>query len=671
MKTETNTTAHVPDAAGRTRRPGATGSSALLVGLVLASATPCFGQGIIHDIEGQSSLARFGHAVAGIGDFNKDGHDDFIVGEPKKGPSGHEAGMAHVISGKDGSILHSWLGLSAEDQLGASVASAGDVNADGYPDVIIGAPFHDGAGVDAGMVMVCAGPSGDVLHTILGQSAGERFGTSVAGIGDMDGDGKDDVLIGAPYADKGFGVDTGEMRMYRGDGTMLGGGHWPGSSHDLFGMCVGSAGDVNGDGFIDTFGGAPFADLNGESSGRLFVYSGKSSGLIDTIVAGDSAFEYLGWSASAAGDLDQDGFDDLLIGAPRHGGVSDPGRVLAFSMAKGQSLFTLEGTANGDAFGNAVASAGDVDQDGIPDLVIGAPDHGEGMVLVASGKDGAPIYSVIGNASGDCLGTSVSGAGDVDDDGFADIVAGAPEGGVAQQGFARVYGGLPGDGSTAVGTTLGDKIVGTLDSLDEVHAIRFMGLEGSKTTFQITAQQPGGHVLLTLLDPQGAVIVTKEIVIKKKKTVKFSYTFAGSGEHELRIRSVYAPVYDYALKTELKLGKKASKQKAKVSATYPNDVVELEIAALPGAELDAKLKKPKKSSGGLQVTLVDPTGANVDLTGSIVMLPNGSISLSNVPLDVAGKYTLQLQGFTQKSKKWKVTLNPTQPPKGTDVIAMP
>ncbi len=224
------------------------------------------GGGTIHHTQhGGASSTRFGRAVAGAGDVNADGRDDYVVGH--QGPVG--SGGATVYSGLDGTVLYDFDSTDNYDGFGDAVGGAGDVNADGYDDILVGASSDDDLGPSCGSVRVYSGFDGSLLYHFFGHKAGMRFGESLSGIGDIDGDGVDDFIVGAPDDSTG-GLVAGSVRVFSGaDGSVLYTvlGRLPAL---LLGRSTSDAGDVDGDGFDDFIVGS-----NGSSvPGEVRVYSG-------------------------------------------------------------------------------------------------------------------------------------------------------------------------------------------------------------------------------------------------------------------------------------------------------------------------------------------------------------------------------------------------------------
>jgi len=407
-------------------------------------------------VPGIDPFDRSGVSVAGAGDVNGDGVDDILIGAQYADPNGNSyAGEAYVVFGGptvgasgsvsptalDGTNGFTITGVNAYDYIGRAVSSAGDVNGDGIDDLMLGASNtstyeHPHAGItyivfgrDVGddgpfpASVDLASLDGTNGFTIEGANPFDRSGTAVSSAGDINGDGIDDLLIGAPYASPYFYTAVGEVYVVFGKNTEIDGlfpatvdlGALDGSDgfgmfgidpYDYAGRSVSAAGDVNGDGVDDIIIGASGADPGGRvNAGESYVVFGK-----DTSVAG-------------------------LFPA-----------TLQLAALNGTDGFVINGIDTGDSSGRPVASAGDVNGDTFDDLLIsaiggdpnGIPNAGEvsivygGTAVGAAGAldlsslDGTNGFVLNGVRSSDFAGTSACAAGDLNDDGFSDLIIGVP-----------------------------------------------------------------------------------------------------------------------------------------------------------------------------------------------------------------------------------------------------
>jgi len=383
----------------------------LLPALLLAALAPRgaaqtaeFGTFGVHDGD------ALGRAVARVGDVNGDTVPDFVVGAPAATGAESAPGYALVISGADGVRIRRLLTDGTVDLFGWAVAGVGDADGDGVPDVLVGEP---GSTPSSGEARLFSGSTGDELLQLDGGSADswDGFGFALAGLGDLNGDGRADFAIGQPSLS---GEGPGAVRVYSGlDGGLLQTltGLAPG---DGFGSAVANAGFVDDDDVADL--------VVGTSAGAYArVFSGATGALLHHF---DGAGTGYGASVSGLGDIDGDGSDDVVIGAPPFDTVD------VMSGATGQLLRRYE--TLGGSFGAALAPLGDVDGDGKPDLLIGSPDDtllerdGCGSALVLSGDTGSHLYKFAGNNAAEHAGAAVASLGDTDGDGLPELLLGTP-----------------------------------------------------------------------------------------------------------------------------------------------------------------------------------------------------------------------------------------------------
>jgi len=369
---------------------------------------------ILHDLYGEGPNAQFGWVARPLGDIDRDGTTDFASTAPFHGGNG----AVYVISGRSGDVLFKLEGTPGS-QLGWCVAGAGDVNGDGRADLVAGAP---GEAQATGVVHVFSGVDGAELRVLRGEAAGDRFGTDARTVGDLDGDGVPELLIGAPKHD-GAGADAGRAYLFDGEsgeqlhafdggrpGDELGGGELAGfrkDDHSVLVVAALKAGPGNG--------------------GRVYAWSGMNYEPLFTL-EGDAGSVNLGWFVSIVGDIDADGMPDVLA-TDWHDSSAGAGfgRVWVCSGKDGTLLLDLKGRVPGENFGIGSCEAGDLDRDGHDDLAIGAWQNSElaptaGKVYLISGKTGHELGTLTGRIPGDALGFDATNIGDVDGDDVPDLL---------------------------------------------------------------------------------------------------------------------------------------------------------------------------------------------------------------------------------------------------------
>jgi len=271
-------------------------------------------------LEGVQPRDLFGTSVAGVGDVDRDGFDDVAVGAPMERRLYHAAGSVRVFSGRTGAVLHDIGGADYNDQLGRQVAGVGDVDLDLFPDFAAAAPLDDDGAPDAGSVRVYSGQSGAILHTFDGATLFEQLGSALAGAGDVDADGRPDLIVGTPF-DGRAGASSGSAVVLSGrDGSEIWSAHGAGPE-TFFGSAVAGVGDVDGDGFADFVVGGYGADEKGSESGMATLYSGIDGAPMHSVF-GERTGDGLGRAVALVGDLDRDGLGDFVVGAPASDGTA-------------------------------------------------------------------------------------------------------------------------------------------------------------------------------------------------------------------------------------------------------------------------------------------------------------------------------------------------------------
>jgi len=371
---------------------------------------------------GQAADDQFGISVAGNLDLNGDGHADLAVGARFSNLGANNAGAVFIYFGGPSANASPdvvLVGENADDWFGQSVSAAGDLNGDGFDDLIVGAPYNDDAGNAAGKAYIFHG--GAPMSTtpalaLLGASVNHaHFGWSVSGAGDVNGDGFDDVVVGARLHGQGPFQARGRAYVFHGGASMA---TTPALviegefAQDWFGEAVAGVGDVNGDGFDDVVIGAHFADPNGSASGKAYLFLGGAAGLSATphaTFAGPEADAQLGFAVGAAGDHDGDGFDDVILGAHFANGVAGNNVGKAFvirggpTIANNQFDIVLQGEAPNDQFGESVGRGGSV-ANGASAFLVGAhlnTDAGAGAGKAYVYRLAVDAEPVVGDLNGD------------------------------------------------------------------------------------------------------------------------------------------------------------------------------------------------------------------------------------------------------------------------------
>ncbi|MGB0952303.1 MAG: VCBS repeat-containing protein [Planctomycetota bacterium] len=403
---------------------------------------------------GGSLLGSLGVDVDGAGDVNGDGFDDIIA-------ACYGLDAAVVYSGKDGSTLHWFTRVGSSSVYGSEVAGVGDINGDGFADVAVG---------DRGdaRVYLHSGMDGSLLHTLSGPPVYSDFGCSIAGLEDVTGDGIPDILVGArstsvpPHNFCGsafvFSGASG-TQVLRVDGDI---------SYASFGRHVNDAGDVNGDGTPDFLVVASRDTQPLGTLGATIVYSGVDGSQL-LRATGENGQSGIWMRADGIGDVDGDGLDDIAVGDHSTGLPWDRrGVVTVYSGASGLALWEWAGVGD-QKIGMDVAGTGDINGDGIPDLLVGIQgDYGGSLsrprrsAMLVAGHNGK-FLARLSDSDGDSsirFGEAVAAVGDINGDGRTEFAVGDDEHGISK-GRVLVFGFNP--QMTASTTEVSASLGGTVD----------------------------------------------------------------------------------------------------------------------------------------------------------------------------------------------------------------
>ncbi|MFT7617441.1 MAG: hypothetical protein ACI97A_001077 [Planctomycetota bacterium] len=386
----------------------------------------------IHSVTNGSQTAQIlGSSIANVGDIDLDGANDLIIGAPgsKRLGSIFPEGAVELISGADGTRIWARYGFTQGDAFGTAVAGGFDVNGDGIPEIAVGAPLYDNLITDDGAVYILEGTTKKVLRVLFGlPTAGALYGSHVETIGDINDDGELDFLIGAPntsflagaegYVQVISGKDLGTIRTHRGANLF-----------DLFGRGLAGLPDVDLDGFPDYAIGIPGFDAGGINRGAVDIYSGYDGSRLKRL-KGKIDQSQFGTTMCATHDPDQPNSARLFVGSPDDSQVGNfGGRVEVISLCEFSTVKVLSPNSSFDRLGASLANGGDLNGDGIDDVLVGSTGDdfagpNAGSVTVLSGTTLTSIaryYGVLGSA----FGKSVCGLGDVNKDGIDDFAIGS------------------------------------------------------------------------------------------------------------------------------------------------------------------------------------------------------------------------------------------------------
>lgn len=439
---------------------------------------------------------EFGTSATSVADLDGDGFRELVVGHPKFNGS---SGRVEIFSGKTYEYMSSVTQNKGGDQFGQALASVGDLDGDGFDELLVGARFNDTAAFDAGAAFVYSSKTGALLHTFTGTLGGDHFGSAVASVPDLTGDGIAELFVGAPQADGANGADSGQGFVFSGaDYSLLFTLEGP-QVGAYAGAAVDALGDMTGDGVPDLVMGAPEYDLLpvlNDRIGAAFIYSGADGSLVRTF-KGDVQASQFGSALAVTEDLTGDGLLDLAVGAPDHKNTA--GLVRFFDSATGALLKEVDGLKISDRFGASVTRAGDVDGDGTNEIAVGTDGALTTVKGYVRGYSGANLdesfdFEPVGGGAG--FGAMVQGLGDMNGDGLSDLAIGSPRetaGGQTNAGAVRV---VSTAGAPEVTSVTG--VHSTLSGDAVVHGTNLLG--------NLTAKVDGVSRPVTFVSPVEALV---------------------------------------------------------------------------------------------------------------------------------------------------------------------
>jgi hypothetical protein len=408
------------------------------ISLLLLVAGCLSAQRVLSSVTGLNTNEAHGRFIAAIGDVNGDGRSDFVTGSPNTASATgiSSVGSVVLVSGWTGTILAVLTGPQNLAQLGSAVAAAGDANFDGIPDFAAGQPAYGPPSPipapNVSGLVIGSGANGTVIRTLPAPPGSSEFGCAVANAGDRSGDGIDDFIVGARSSAQVFLIN-GFSGAIMATAT--------GAVGSYFGYSVATLGDLTGDGVGEFAVGAIFASsATTANAGSVSIHDGVSLALLRTHY-GVFAQDYFGVSVCGLPDVNGDGVSDYAAGSPSadFNTAANVGVVAVYSGLSGQALWTRYGTQSytsatvtdiGEGLGISLASAGDINQDGVADLLVGAfgwnaPGVEDcGRALVLSGNSGAELGAFLGTVAENGTGSGVAALGDLDFDGWLEVLIG-------------------------------------------------------------------------------------------------------------------------------------------------------------------------------------------------------------------------------------------------------
>ena len=402
--------------------------------------------------DGTAEGDYLGDSIAAISDIDGDGKDDVLISAPLADPDGLSgAGTVFLYSSGTAKLLQQYNGGEANIHLGDTVCSISDLDDDGKEDVLVSAPLASPNNVPAaGSVFIFSSVTGHLLRQFDGQESLAGFGHALATISDIDGDGKEDVLIGVSNASPSGLSGAGAAYIYSSSaGNLIQQFHGKEAKNSC-GSAISSIPDLDEDGKADVLIGAYNASPGGlQSAGSVYICS-SGTGKIIRQFNGKAVNDYLGFSVASISDIDGDNLPDVLAGAPyaNPNGFNSAGSVYIFSSATGEIIKQFDGENNDIYLGDTLAYIADIDEDGMDDILVGAhyasPEHlyRAGSIYIFSSGSGNLIRKYNGKSAGDYFGSAIATISDLDGDRKDDVLVGAyfaSPMGISWAGSAYIY----------------------------------------------------------------------------------------------------------------------------------------------------------------------------------------------------------------------------------------
>jgi hypothetical protein len=383
---------------------------------------------------GATDYANLGSKLVAIGDLNGDGKTDFLSLAPQADVYNFSsAGRVTALSALDGSQLWEYVGWQDAQRFGAFVSYPGDINGDSIDDIVVAEPSANyNSLINCGRITGVSGANGSVLWQKHGASSYAELGRSIIAIGDSNGDGIGDLLLSQPMASTGSLTRNGVVELISGnsyiniwtaegtrDGEMLGAG-------------TKVVDDVDGDGLQDVLTYSPEASTNGHYFNGVVTMLSSADGVQLWQLEGGASLARLGEAATFGGDIDNDGFGDIVLRSPgaSTNGFFDNGSISVVSGVGGTILWTQDGPAHGSAYGSSYKFINDINGDGAQDMLVGVPGESSnglsenGAIRALSGFDGTMQWEIFGTSNFGQLGSSFIILGDVNADGSDEFATG-------------------------------------------------------------------------------------------------------------------------------------------------------------------------------------------------------------------------------------------------------